>query len=149
MDCLFCKIIEGTIPSKSVYQDDQCLAFHDIDPQAPVHVLVIPRKHIASLAEAQKEDEALLGHLLQAAAEVARTQGLVERLSHRDQHRPATPVKLSITCTSTCWAAARWTGRRDRRDRDQGTEGTRDQEADDPRYNAEAKLLQSRDNPQK
>ena len=57
MACLFCKIIEGSIPSKSVYQDEQCFAFHDIDPKAPVHVLVIPRKHIASLAEAQKEDE--------------------------------------------------------------------------------------------
>jgi histidine triad (HIT) family protein len=77
MDCLFCKIIAGTIPSKSVYQDDQCLAFHDIDPQAPVHVLLIPRKHIASLAEAQREDESLLGHLLSTAAEVARSQGLV------------------------------------------------------------------------
>jgi histidine triad (HIT) family protein len=76
MDCLFCKIIAGTIPSKSVYHDEQCFAFHDIDPKAPVHVLVIPRKHIASLAAAEKEDQALLGHLLWAAAEVARTQGL-------------------------------------------------------------------------
>jgi histidine triad (HIT) family protein len=76
MDCLFCKIVEGTIPSKSVYQDDQCLAFHDIDPQAPVHVLIIPRKHIASLADAQNEDEGLLGHLLGTAAQVARSQGL-------------------------------------------------------------------------
>ena len=76
MDCLFCKIIAGTIPSKAVYQDEQCFAFYDITPQAPVHVLVIPRKHIASLAEAQKQDEALLGHLLWAGAEVARMKGL-------------------------------------------------------------------------
>ena|SRR5579863_7951749 len=76
MDCLFCKIIAGTIPSKAVYQDEHCYAFHDIDPKAPVHVLVIPRKHIASLAEAQKSDEGLLGHLLSATAEVARMQGL-------------------------------------------------------------------------
>jgi histidine triad (HIT) family protein len=76
MECLFCKIIEGSITSKAVYQDEQCLAFQDIDPQAPVHVLVIPRKHIVSLAEAQKEDETLLGHLLLAAAEVARMKGL-------------------------------------------------------------------------
>jgi histidine triad (HIT) family protein len=76
MACLFCKIIEGSIPSKPVYQDDQCLAFHDINPQAPVHVLVIPRKHISSLADAQKEDQALLGHLLLAAAEVARMKSL-------------------------------------------------------------------------
>ncbi len=76
MDCLFCKIIAGTIPSQSVYQDEHCFAFRDIHAQAPVHVLVIPRQHIASLAEAQKDDQALLGHLLWAAAEVARMQGL-------------------------------------------------------------------------
>ena len=76
MSCLFCRIIEGTVPAKSVYEDEQCFAFRDIDPQAPVHVLVIPRKHIASLAEAQKSDEDLMGHLLWAAAEVARLQGL-------------------------------------------------------------------------
>jgi len=75
MACLFCKIIDGSIPSTSVYQDDQCYAFNDIDPKAPVHVLVIPRKHISSL-EAQKEDEEILGHLLGAAAEVARMRGL-------------------------------------------------------------------------
>jgi histidine triad (HIT) family protein len=76
MACLFCRILEGTVPSKSVYQDEQCFAFQDINPQAPVHVLVIPRKHITSLADAQKADEALLGHLLWAAAEVARGKGL-------------------------------------------------------------------------
>jgi len=76
MDCLFCRIIAGTIPSNAVYQDEQCYAFHDIHPQAPVHVLVIPRKHIASLAEVHKEDEGLLGHLLWAASEVARMMGL-------------------------------------------------------------------------
>ena len=76
MSCLFCRIIEGTVTAKSVYQDEQCLAFQDIDPKAPVHLLVIPRKHIASLAEAEKSDEGLLGHLLWAAAEVARLQGL-------------------------------------------------------------------------
>ena len=76
MSCLFCKIIEGTIPSTAVYQDEQCYGFFDIDPKAPVHVLVIPRKHIASLAEADKSDEILLGHLLWAAAEIARMKGL-------------------------------------------------------------------------
>jgi len=76
MSCLFCKIVEGSIPATSVYQDEQCFAFLDIDPKAPVHVLVIPRKHIASLAEAEKTDEGLLGHLLWAAAEVARMKAL-------------------------------------------------------------------------
>ena len=76
MSCLFCKIVEGSIPATSAYQDEQCLAFLDIDPKAPVHVLVIPRKHISSLAEVKKTDEGLLGHLLWAAAEVARMKGL-------------------------------------------------------------------------
>jgi histidine triad (HIT) family protein len=76
MSCLFCKIVEGSIPSTAVYQDEQCYAFLDIDPKAPVHVLVIPRKHIASLAEADRSDEGLLGHLLWAAAEIARMKSL-------------------------------------------------------------------------
>lgn len=76
MDCLFCRIASGAIPSKTVYQDDRCYAFHDIDPKAPTHILVIPRKHIASLAQAAPEDEALLGHLLWIAAEVAREADL-------------------------------------------------------------------------
>jgi histidine triad (HIT) family protein len=76
MNCLFCKIVEGSIPSTEVYQDEQCYAFRDIDPKAPVHVLVVPRKHIASLAAAEAEDSALLGHLLSAAAGIARTNGL-------------------------------------------------------------------------
>jgi histidine triad (HIT) family protein len=76
MSCLFCKIVEGTIPSTCVYQDDQCYAFLDIHPEAPVHVLIIPRKHIASLAEAISSDSSLLGHLLWTAAEIARTKKL-------------------------------------------------------------------------
>ena len=76
MNCLFCKIVEGSIPSTAVYQDEHSYAFLDIDPKAPVHVLVVPRKHIASLADAKKDDEALLGRLLGAAAEVARMKGL-------------------------------------------------------------------------
>lgn len=76
MSCLFCKIIDGTIPSKFAYEDDQCVAFSDIHPQAPVHVLVVPRKHIASLALAKEEDAALLGHLLKSAAILARDKAL-------------------------------------------------------------------------
>lgn len=78
MSCLFCSIIEGSIPSKAVYQDDQCYAFADIDPQAPVHILVAPRKHIASVAEVDREHSPLIGHLLWAAAEIARSKGLTE-----------------------------------------------------------------------
>jgi len=76
MSCLFCRIVEGSIPSTEVYKDEQCYAFRDIDPRAPVHVLVVPRKHIASLEAAEAEDSALLGHLLSTAAEIARRNGL-------------------------------------------------------------------------
>ncbi len=76
MSCLFCKIIEGAIPSKAVYQDEQCYAFADIHPQAPTHFLIAPRQHIDSLASAGRNDQALLGHLLWTAAEIARSHGL-------------------------------------------------------------------------
>jgi histidine triad (HIT) family protein len=76
MSCLFCKIADGSIPSTRVYEDEQCLAFADINPQAPVHLLIIPRKHIASLAKATTEDRALLSHLLWTAAEIAREKKL-------------------------------------------------------------------------
>lgn len=76
MDCLFCKLVAGSIPSKKVKEDDLILAFHDIQPVAPTHILVIPKKHIASMADAQSKDHALLGHLMIRAAEIAREQGL-------------------------------------------------------------------------
>ena len=76
MSCTFCRIIEGKIPSTSVYQDDFCYAFADINPRAPVHILIVPREHIGSLDEAAAEKRALLGHLLWAAAEIARMKGL-------------------------------------------------------------------------
>lgn len=76
MDCIFCKIVAGEIPSKKVFEDDSVLAFHDIDPKAPKHILVIPKKHLASLAEAQPGDVALLGHLLASASAIAREHGL-------------------------------------------------------------------------
>lgn len=78
MSCLFCRIIAGEIPADTIYQDERCLAFRDINPQAPVHVLVIPREHIESLDDASQKDEALLGHLLRVAARVANGQGLSE-----------------------------------------------------------------------
>ncbi len=76
MSCLFCKIIEGTIPSTPVYQDDLGYAFADINPKAPVHVLIVPREHISSLDDASEEKRGLLGHLLWAAADIARKKGL-------------------------------------------------------------------------
>ena len=72
--CIFCRIVEGSIPSTAVASNDHALAFRDLHPQAPVHVLVVPRRHVASLAAA--DDAAELGHLLALAAEVARREGI-------------------------------------------------------------------------
>ncbi len=76
MSCLFCKIVAGEIPSTAVYQDELVYAFADINPKAPVHVLVVPREHIGSLDDVGQDKRALLGHLLWAAAEIARQKGL-------------------------------------------------------------------------
>lgn len=76
MSCLFCKIVEGAIPSTPVYQDEHCYAFADINPQAPTHILVVPRKHFQSLDVVGAEEKPLLGHLQWAAAEIARQKGL-------------------------------------------------------------------------
>ncbi|WP_216903826.1 histidine triad nucleotide-binding protein [Synechococcus sp. CCY 9618] len=75
-DTIFGRILRGEIPCQEVYADDLCLAFRDVNPQAPVHVLVIPREPIAQLAEATAEHQDLLGHLLLVAARVARQEGL-------------------------------------------------------------------------
>jgi histidine triad (HIT) family protein len=75
-DTIFGRILRGEIPCDAVYSDDLCLAFRDVAPQAPVHVLVIPREPIAQLGEANSSHQALLGHLLLVAAQVARQEGL-------------------------------------------------------------------------
>ncbi len=79
MACLFCEIVAGRIPSKTAYEDDQIVAFHDIKPQAPVHVLVIPKKHIVSLLDLEPADDALMGALVRRARELAKELGLAER----------------------------------------------------------------------
>ena len=76
--CLFCKIISGEIPGDFVHTDDRCVVIRDINPQAPMHSLVIPREHLESLDEASQKDEALLGHLLRVAARVANDEGHAE-----------------------------------------------------------------------
>lgn len=76
--CIFCRIAAGEIPARVVYEDDRVVAFHDINPQAPTHVLLIPREHLASLAEAEEGHAGLLGHLLLAARTVAARLGLSE-----------------------------------------------------------------------
>ena len=76
MDCIFCQIVEGKAPTKIVFEDETVVAFEDVNPQAPVHILLVPRKHLPSLKEAAMEDEPLLGHMLTVAARLARERGL-------------------------------------------------------------------------
>jgi histidine triad (HIT) family protein len=77
-DCIFCKIAEGDIPSKKAYEDGELLAFHDVNPQAPVHFLVIPKKHIPGIMEMESADTALLGRMLFKAQELAKELGCGE-----------------------------------------------------------------------
>ena len=79
MSCLFCKIAAGEIPATLVYQDDTLVAFRDINPQAPLHVLVIPRRHIATLNDLAGGDDALVGSMQRAAAAIAKEHGYAER----------------------------------------------------------------------
>lgn len=74
-DCLFCRIVRGDIPSRKVYEDEHVFAFHDINPAAPVHVLVVPKQHVDSMAELGPDNEAAMGRLMVAAAQIAREQG--------------------------------------------------------------------------
>lgn len=78
MSTIFGKIIRREIPADIVYEDDRCLAFRDINPQAPTHVLIVPKKEIPCLSDAKADDEALLGHLLLAANEIARQLGVAD-----------------------------------------------------------------------
>lgn len=77
-DCLFCKIVAGTIPCNKVYEDEQILAFHDIAPAAPVHVLIIPKKHIDSMNEVTAEDLPLISEIHRVAIELAKQLGVAE-----------------------------------------------------------------------
>jgi histidine triad (HIT) family protein len=79
MDCIFCKIAAGEIPSEFIYQDDEFVAFNDIHPQAPTHILIIPKKHIVSIAELADQDVPLAGRMLAVAKEVAVQAGVAEK----------------------------------------------------------------------
>lgn len=78
-DCLFCKILGGAIPADIVYESDTAIAFRDINPQAPTHVLIIPRKHIATINDIEEEDHSLVGSLYAAAQYIARQEGFAEQ----------------------------------------------------------------------
>ncbi|HCL81330.1 MAG TPA: histidine triad nucleotide-binding protein [Nitrospiraceae bacterium] len=78
-DCIFCKIIEKKIPAKIIYEDEHALAFEDLNPQAPVHALVIPKKHIPTTLDIKEEDNNLIGHLIKVANKIASDKGIAER----------------------------------------------------------------------
>ena len=78
MDCIFCKIISGDIPSKKVYEDESVYAFYDINPMAPVHVLIIPKQHIASINEVTAENSSVIAHIYEVAAKLAAELGIAE-----------------------------------------------------------------------
>ena len=79
MSCLFCKIINKEIPSKIVYEDEHVLAFEDLTPQAPVHILVVPKKHISTSLDIEEEDNELIGRMFRAANAIAKEKGIAER----------------------------------------------------------------------
>ena len=78
-DCIFCKIINGEIPSNKVYEDEDVLAFHDINPAAPIHILVIPKKHISMLTDLKEEDEKLVGKIYTTINKIAEQEGFKEQ----------------------------------------------------------------------
>ena len=107
-DCLFCKIIQGDIPGDIVYQDDDVLAFNDVNPQAPTHILIIPKKHIATTNDAQAEDAAVLGKLMLTASSniAAATATLFNNCGASNNNRPSiniiTPESSFNTMPSFC-----------------------------------------------
>ncbi|MGZ9585010.1 histidine triad nucleotide-binding protein [Paenibacillus marinisediminis] len=78
MDCIFCKIVEGTIPSKKVFENDEVVAFHDIAPQAPVHIVIIPKKHIPTMNDVAADDLHLIGSVHHAAQQIAKELGIAD-----------------------------------------------------------------------
>ncbi len=101
-DCLFCKIVAGNVPAKVVHDDPEVVAFDDINPQAPVHVLVVPKKHIPTLNDVGSGDEAVMGKLFTVAAEIARQRGVADRgwravvNVNRDAHQLVFHVHLHL-----------------------------------------------------
>jgi len=79
MNCVFCNIIGKKIPSQIVYEDEEVLALEDINPQAPIHILVVPKKHISTILEAKEKDNELIGQLFQVANKIASNKGIAER----------------------------------------------------------------------
>jgi histidine triad (HIT) family protein len=81
-NCIFCKIVDGKIPSKKVYEDEHMLAFHDINPWAPVHILLVPKRHITSMVDVTPEDGGLLGHMMALSPRLMKELGVVNGFRH-------------------------------------------------------------------
>ncbi len=81
-NCIFCKIVDGKIPSKKVYEDEHVLAFHDINPWAPVHILLVPKRHITSMVDVTPEDAGLLGHMMALSPRLMKELGVVNGFRH-------------------------------------------------------------------
>ncbi len=116
-DCIFCKISEGQIPAKLLYQDDELFAFEDIAPQAPSHILICPRKHVVSLSDASEADAAWMGRALLVAAQLAKERGIQSSATAWWSTMAPRRASPSLTCISTCSADATFAGRRDKPDR--------------------------------
>lgn len=103
MDCVFCKIAHGEIPSNTVYEDELVRAFYDLDPQAPVHILLIPKQHVESCASITEENSSIVAHIFEVAAQLAREKGLEDGFG-------LLPIREKMedrrfrTCISTFWA---------------------------------------------
>ena len=104
-DCLFCKIISGDIPSKKVYEDDDVYAFHDINPAAPTHILIIPKKHLNDITVAKEEDAELIGKLVLRANKIADKADLTENGFRYVINTGLDGGQTVFTCTFTCSAA--------------------------------------------
>src|SRR5260221_6148909 len=101
-DCLFCKILAGSAAADVIYQDNRCVVIRDVNPQAPTHLLIIPREHMDSLDDASQKDESLLGHLLRISARVANDNGLSDSGGDRtpvNTRRSGRPSVFHIDCT--------------------------------------------------
>ena len=111
-DTIFGKIVRGEIPCDKVYEDELVLAFRDIHPQAPTHILIIPKKAIVSMAEVEEGDEAVLGRMMVVASRIARERGWTRTGIASWSTRAGTGGRRCSTSTCTCWRGGSWVGRR-------------------------------------
>ena len=107
-DCLFCRLVAGDIPAKIVFKDEHLVAFQDINPQAPMHVLIVPRRHVATLNDLSDADDALVGEMVRRAASIAARAGLrTSEATGPCSTATPTQVRRSSTSTCMCWEGGR------------------------------------------